>query len=57
MGKERIKELAGELAGEISKEIKNDIRKLGKKTFHMGGVHPEANKFAQWRYRFFFPIK
>ena len=46
MGKERIKELAGELAGEISKEIKSDIRKLGKKTFHMGGVHPEANKFA-----------
>ena len=27
-------------------EIKKEIRPLGKKTFHMGGVHPEANKIA-----------
>lgn len=43
---DRIPELAGELAHEISIELKADIKKLGKKTFHMGGVHPEANKFA-----------
>lgn len=42
----RIPELASELASEISKELKADIKKLGKKTFSMGGVHPEANKFA-----------
>lgn len=42
----RIKELAGELAVEISKEIKREVKNLGKKTFSMGGVHPEANKFA-----------
>jgi len=34
------------LAAEISKELKADIKNLGKKTFPMGGVHPEANKFA-----------
>ncbi|MBQ4355730.1 MAG: electron transport complex subunit RsxC [Bacteroidales bacterium] len=46
MSENRIKELAGELAVEISKEIKNEVKHLGKKTFNMGGVHPEANKFA-----------
>lgn len=43
---DRIPELASELAAEISKELKADIKKLGKKTFPMGGVHPEANKIA-----------
>ena len=43
---DRIPQLAGELATEISKELKSDIKKLGKKTFNLGGVHPEANKFA-----------
>lgn len=43
---DRIPELASELASEITKELKSDIKKLGKKTFSMGGVHPEANKFA-----------
>lgn len=43
---DRIPELASELALEITKELKADIKKLGKKTFNMGGVHPEGNKFA-----------
>jgi len=30
----------------ISKEIKEEIKKLGKKTFPMGGVHPNPNKLA-----------
>ena len=46
MSKERAKELAIELASEISKDIKHEVKKLGKKTFQLGGVHPEANKFA-----------
>jgi electron transport complex protein RnfC len=46
MSKERAKELAVELASEISKDIKHEVKKLGKKTFQLGGVHPEANKFA-----------
>ena len=46
MSKERAKELAVELASEISNDIKHEVKKLGKKTFNMGGVHPEANKFA-----------
>ncbi len=50
MSDNRIKELAGELAEEISKEIKRDVQNLGKKTFQMGGVHPEANKFAHGKY-------
>ena len=31
---------------EISTETKKEMKALGKKTFHMGGVHPEANKIA-----------
>ena len=46
MSKERAKERAVELASEISKDIKHEVKKLGKKTFQLGGVHPEANKFA-----------
>lgn len=56
MSKEKIKELAGELAEEISKEIKSDVKKLGKKTFNMGGVHPEANKFAHGKSVETFPL-
>ena len=56
MGKERIKELAGELAVEISKEIKKEVKSLGKKTFNMGGVHPEANKFAHSKTVETFPL-
>ena len=37
---------SAELAAELAVEIKKDIKRLGKKTFSMGGVHPEANKFA-----------
>ena len=46
MSIERSKELANELAHEITQDIKAEVKKLGKKTFSMGGVHPEANKFA-----------
>lgn len=56
MSKEKIKELAGELAVEISKEIKKEVKDLGKKTFHMGGVHPEANKFAHSKSVETFPL-
>ena len=56
MSKEKIKELAGELAVEISKEIKKEVKDLGKKTFHMGGVHPEANKFAHSKAVETFPL-
>lgn len=56
MSENRIKELAGELASEISKEIKREVKALGKKTFHMGGVHPEANKFAHGKSVVTFPL-
>ncbi len=56
MSDNRIKELAGELAVEISKEIKKEVKALGKKTFQMGGVHPEANKFAHGKAVETFPL-
>ena len=34
------------MSTEISTETKKEMKALGKKTFHMGGVHPEANKIA-----------
>ena len=37
-------------------EIKKEIRPLGKKTFHMGGVHPEANKIAHEQQVVEFPL-
>ena len=40
----------------ITKEIKRDIKKLGKRTFHLGGVHPEANKFAHSAEVYTFPL-
>ncbi len=35
-----------ERAIKISKELKAEVSRLRKKTFSMGGVHPEPNKFA-----------
>ena len=40
----------------ITKEIKREIKKLGKRTFHLGGVHPEANKFAHSAEVYTFPL-
>ena len=34
------------MSTDISNELKKEVKALGKKTFHMGGVHPEANKIA-----------
>lgn len=40
----------------ITKEIKEEIKKLGKKTFPLGGIHPDPNKIAHNTQMEVFPL-
>lgn len=50
------KENNKETAAEISNETRQAVKRIGKKTFRLGGVHPEANKIAHNTHVETFPL-